>query len=73
MIGIGMKVRFVPTYDESPCYTPEERRQHTITGKVVWVNWEHKTFGVEFQCGKGKMQETFRMSSLGQEVKAVGK
>ena len=73
MIGIGMKVRFIPSYDDSPCFTPEDRRRHAITGKVAWINWEHKTFGVEFQCGKDKMQETFKMSQLGEAVTALGK
>ena len=73
MIGVGTRVRFIPSYDDSPCYTPDERRQHSINGKVVWVNWKHDTFGVEFQCGKGKMQETFKVSQLGEAVKEVGK
>jgi plastocyanin len=72
MIGIGMKVRFVPSFADSVTFTPEERRAHTITGKVAWINWEHKTFGAEFQCGRGKMQETFKLSQLGEAVFVCG-
>lgn len=73
MIGIGMKVRFVPSFAENATFTPEERMANTITGKVAWINWEHKTFGVEFPCGRDKMKETFKMSQLGEAVKAIGK
>lgn len=73
MIGVGMKVRFVPSFRDSVTFTPEERRAAMTHGKVAWINWEHKTFGVEFQCGPGKIQETFQLMDFGQAVVACGK
>ena len=73
MIGAGMKVRFVPSFRDSVTLTPDERRVAMIHGKVAWINWEHKTFGVEFMCGQRKMQETFKLMDFGQAVFACGK
>lgn len=72
MIGEGMKVRFVPSFNDSVTYTPEERRAATITGTVVYINWVHKCLWVEFDCGGTKQREAFSFMDIGTAVTVCG-
>ena len=72
MIGEGMKVRFIPHFAESTKYTPEERREAAVTATVVYINWEHKCFTVEWESIGGTLRETFKLWEIGEKVKVVG-
>lgn len=70
MIGVGMKVRFVPNFADSEKFTPAERRAAQITGVIVFVNWEHEHFCVEY--GNPKQRETFLFRDIGKAVSVIG-
>jgi len=73
MMGVGMRVRFVPSYDESDKLTPTERRESTITGNISYINWEHKYFLVEWNSGCGAFRESFKFSDIGKKVTVGGR
>lgn len=72
MIGEGMKVRFIPCVIKDSKFTPEERRAAHVTGKVVYINWEHKYFTAEYEMGGEKHKESFKFWQIGKEVKVSG-
>jgi hypothetical protein len=72
MLGEGMRVRFVPGFNDSKTYTPEEWRMFSVTGKVVFINWEHENFCVEFEMNGTKQRETFLFRDVGQAVLVIG-
>ena len=72
MIGLGMKVRFVPMFSRSTIDTPAELRAKSVTGKIVSINWEHKHFNVEYPCGYGTQQECFKFFEIGERVSVIG-
>ena len=73
MMGLGMSVRFVPSFNDSEKYTPEERRAATVTGKIVCINWEHRYFTVGWTESGHKFRESFKFSEIGKKVKVSGK
>lgn len=73
MIGIGLKVRFVPFFNDSEKYTPTERKAATITGKVVYINWEHRYFTVGWMASGEQRRESFEFADIGKKVKVCGK
>lgn len=73
MIGVGMKVRFVPHYDISGIESKEDNWDRAITGKVVCINWEHKHFTAEYDAGGTKQREAFKFWQIGSEVKICGR
>lgn len=72
MMGIGMKVRFVPHFNNSEKATPQERRAATITGKISYINWEHRYFTVGWTAHDMKFRESFKFSEMGKKVKLCG-
>ena len=70
MIGIGMKVRFSPSWAFKE--RPGERISAQVTGKVVYINWEHKYFTAEYDCAAVKQRESFKFSDIGQAVTVYG-
>lgn len=72
MIAIDMKAWFVPAFRESTVMTPEERKAATVMGTVVYVNYAHKTFMVEFEDGGGVFKETFKFADCGKTVRVRG-
>ena len=72
MIGIGMKVRFVPHFNCGLMDSQEELEPNTITGKIIYINWEHKCFAVEFKCGDTIQHESFKFCQIGSAVKVRG-
>jgi hypothetical protein len=72
MLGEGMKVRFVPSFKDNMKYTPQERRENSITGVISYINWENKNFCVEFNCGGTTQKETFKFVDIGQAVSVIG-
>ena len=72
MIGEGMKVAFVPACNDSTVLSPAERRAATITGKVAYINHEHRYFTVEYGCGSKKQYESFNFHDVGKAVTVYG-
>lgn len=70
MIGEGTKVRFIPCY-ETTQLSPEEKASKYVTGTIVYINWEHKLFMVEY--GNPKQKESFKFWQIGNEVKLCGR
>lgn len=72
MIGIDMKAWFVPSFRDSAIFTPAERKAASVMGTIVYVNYEHKTFMVEFEDNGAIFKETFRFSDCGKSVRVRG-
>ncbi len=72
MIGIGMKVQFIPAILPSGIMTPAEKKKATIDGTVVYINWENRYFTVEYDCGNTKQHESFKFCDIGQAVTICG-
>lgn len=72
MIGIDMKAWFVPAHMKSDVLTPEERRERTVMGDIIYVNYAHKIFTVEFPAGSKLLKETFNFSDCGKSVRVRG-
>lgn len=72
MIGEGMKVRFVPYYAYSQIASTEENWRNAVTGTICYINWEHKYFTVEYDCGGTIQKESFKFWEIGKAVKLCG-
>lgn len=73
MIGEGMKVRFIPSFAQSRVDDEAEKRRKTVTGTITYINWEHKIFWCEFECGNTKLTEAFKLCDIGTEVQLCGR
>ena len=73
MIGIGMKVSFVPAFVPGALYLSKPDPAEIVTGTIVYIHWEHKYFTVEFKCGDTMQRESFKFFHIGQAVKIRGK
>ena len=72
MIDIGQKMRFIPHYNINEHDDEEAKRKKTVTGKVIYVNRQHKQFTVKFNCGGTMQKETFKFTDIGEEIFIVG-
>lgn len=73
MIDIGQKMRFIPYWNISKQDTSETKRENQVTGKVIYVNRQHKSFTIKYTCCGGcYMKETFKFSEIGQNIFLVG-
>lgn len=72
MIGIGMKVSFVPAYVPGSGWTKGFDPSEIVTGTVVDIHWEHKYFTVEYKCGDTTQRESFKFYQIGTAVKVRG-
>ena len=72
MIAIDMKAWFVPSFRDIEKLTPAERKAATVMGTIVYVNYAHKTFLVEFEDGGATFKETFNFSDCGKTVRVRG-
>ena len=72
MIRVGEKVSFIPSFNISPVDNAAEKREKTISGRVIYVNRAHKHFCVKFRCGGTEQKETFKFSQYGTDVIPVG-
>lgn len=73
MMGVGMKARFVPMYDESVKLTAAERRESTVTAYISYINWEHKYFVVEWNSNGCACRESFKFGDIGKKVTVGGR
>lgn len=71
MINIGIKMSFVPSWNEGRNDDEATTREKTVTGRVVYVDRAHKKFTVKYSCGGVQMKETFKMSDIGQAIHRV--
>ena len=72
MIGIDMLAWFVPSFMESDKYTPEERRALKVRGTIIYVNYAHKYFTVEYKWKGETFKESFSFSDCGKTVHVRG-
>ena len=73
MMGVGMSVRFVPSFDESQKMTAAERRAATISATIVYINWEQKYFTAEWESEGAKCRESFKFGDIGKQVTVGGR
>lgn len=71
MIDIGQKMRFIPHWDKGGNDTPEEKREKTVTGKVIYVDRAHRKFTVKYPCGGTELKETLKLTDIGKEIFVV--
>ncbi len=64
-VVIGQKVRFDPFYDITG-FASEDFRGGRVRGTVVYVNYPHKWFSVEY--GKPKARTSFKFCDIGKFV-----
>lgn len=72
MIDIGQKMRFIPCWNIKENDDEETKRRKTITGKVIYVNRQHKKFTVKYSCGGTTQFETFKPSQIGKDIFVAG-
>jgi hypothetical protein len=70
---IGTKAFFVPSFDNSERYTPQERKEASVMGKIVYINQEHKYFTVEWDHYGAKQRESFKFGDIGKQVTVGGR
>lgn len=69
MIDIGQKMRFIPHWNISENDDEATKRKKMVTGKVIYVNRQHKQFTVKYShCGVADMKETFKFSQIGTDI-----
>lgn len=71
IVAIGQKVQFDP-FKEITGFASEDNRGKTVTGNVVMVNYEHKWFSVEYECGGVKQRTSFKFCQIGKDVCICG-
>lgn len=72
MIELGQEVNFIPNWNIRNIDSKAERNSKTVTGTVIYVNHQHRTFIVEYPCGGTMQKETFKFSDISEEVQTVG-
>lgn len=72
MISVDMRAWFVPAHMNSELLTEEERRERTVKGHVVYVNYAHKIFAVEYNENGTPLKECFNFADCGKTVTVRG-
>lgn len=67
MITVDTKVRFDP-FEKITGFSSDLNRGNYVTGSVVYVNYPHRWFSVEYG---DKQRTSFGFSEIGKEVKVV--
>jgi hypothetical protein len=73
MIGQGMRVLFKPSFTITKFDSPEDAAVNRIVGTVTLVNWKHRMFTVEYECGDSIQRESFKFSQIGKDVTVCGR
>lgn len=69
MVDIGQKVCFIPHWNINEHDVEETKREKTVTGKVIYVDRDHRKFTVKYSIrGGAEMKETFKLSQIGEDV-----
>ena len=71
MITVGEKVQFDP-FEVIKGFDIGTIKGKKVTGTVVMVNYGHKWFSVEYECGGTKQRTSFKFSQIGEEVTVCG-
>ena len=69
MVIIGDTVEFDP-FETITGFASDDCRGNYVTGTVVYVNYEHKWFSVEY--GDPKARTSFNFCDIGTAVKVCG-
>lgn len=69
MVTVDDKVTFDP-FAEVTGFASEDNKGNFVTGSVVYVNYEHKWFSVEY--GNPKTRTSFKFCDIGTAVKVCG-
>ena len=72
MIAVDMMARFIPDYLRRPAMTTEERVEATVRGNVIYVNYAHKYFTVEYERNGITYKESFNFVDCGKTVHVRG-
>jgi hypothetical protein len=70
-IKLGQEVRFAP-FEPFTGFGADASRGKLVTGTVVYVNYRHGWFSVEYDCGGTKQRTSFHFDEIGEEVKICG-
>lgn len=68
----GMKARFCPACHSFGSGTLTDRKTITVTGVIRYVNWSHRVFTVEYECGDTIQTEAFHFYDIGKTVTIYG-
>ncbi len=71
MILIDDKVQFDP-FKEITGFASEDSKGKLVTGIVVLVNYGHKWFSAEYECGGETQRTSFKFSQIGKDVLICG-
>ena len=72
MICVDMMARFVPSFMPSGKLEPEEHKARLVRGTIVYVNYAHKYFTVEWEKDGVKYLESFKFVDCGKTVYVRG-
>ena len=72
MIGLGMKVQFIPAIVPIGIMPTAEKKNAAIVGTVVYINNRHRYFTAEYDCGDTKQRESFNFCDIGEAVTVIG-
>lgn len=72
MIGVGMKVCFVPYFLDDKKSALKDRREAAVTAEVAYINWEHRYFTAEWTEGGNTFRESFKFHEIGKNVTVCG-
>lgn len=72
MICVDMMARFVPSFTPCANFTPEEKKAASVRGTIVYVNYAHKYFTVEWEQDGVKYLESFNFVDCGKKVHVRG-
>lgn len=62
----------IPATLPSGIMTQAEKEKSMVVGTVVYINYQHKYFAVEYDCGSTKQRESFKFSEIGKAVTVCG-
>lgn len=71
MVVVGDTVRFDPL-EFITGFASEDSKGKLVTGTVVFVNYAHKWFSIEYDSGGVKQRTSFLFCQIGKDVKACG-
>ncbi len=68
MIVVGDTVQFDP-FETMTGFASEDNKGNLVVGTIVYVNYEHKWFSVEYG---NKQRTSFKFCDIGEAVKICG-
>lgn len=71
MIFEGAKAQFIPAHNKWAKEGQSDMK--VVTGEITKVNWQNRTFFVEYKCGDSIQTEAFQFYDIGKSVKILGR